>query len=142
MMGGPEDTPQRFNQTLDLAKELGLSVSDLIIIRYVPLPKTQLTLLFGMSKTKKFFSPFSYKELRVFRSDISYWYYWKIRFLKIFTFLQEGLRLKGRQFLKDLEGIFLIRKSRFIPLVFLCSEQRIINLTVVKYKLEKLLQKK
>lgn len=142
MMGGPEDTPQRFNQTLDLAKELGLSVSDLIIIRYVPLPKTQLTLLFGMSKTKKFFSPFSYKELRVFRSDISYWYYWKIRFLKIFTFLQEGLRLKGGQFLKDLEGIFLTRKSRFIPLVFLCSEQRIINLTVVKYKLEKLLQKK
>jgi hypothetical protein len=56
--------------------------------------------------------------------------------------LKEGLRFKGRQFLKDLEGIFLMRKSRFIPLVFLCSEQRIINLTVVKYKIEKLLQKK
>jgi radical SAM superfamily enzyme YgiQ (UPF0313 family) len=138
MVGGPDDTPQRFNQTLDLAKELGLSISDLIIIRYVPLPKTQLTLLYEASETEKLHSPFSYKGLNVFKSGIPLLFYWKIRLFKVFGFLREGLSFKGKQFLKDLMGIIFKKRSRFIPLVFLCSEQKIINLTIVRYKIEAL----
>jgi hypothetical protein len=141
MVGGPEDTPQRFNQTLNLAKGLGLSISDLIIIRYVPLPKTQLTLLYGASGTEKNYSLFSYKGLDVFKSNIPLLFYWKIRIFKVFGFFWEGLRFKGNQFLKDLIKIMFKQRSRFIPLVFLCSEQKIINLTIVRYKIEALSKK-
>jgi hypothetical protein len=117
---------------------LGLSVSDLIIIRYVSLPKTQLTLLYEASETEKLHSPFSYKGLNVFKSGIPLLFYWKIRLFKVFGFLREGLSFKGKQFLKDLMGIIFKKRSRFIPLVFLCSEQKIINLTIVRYKIEAL----
>lgn len=136
MIGGPSDTAQRFQETLDLAKSAGLSITDLIIIRYAPLPMTELARNLHSENLKGCFQSFSYKNATGIESSISCFFWMKLRILKVIGFLRNGLKLRGWCFFRDFFRLFIRNKNnRFIPMVYLCSEQRIVNELIVHHQM-------
>ncbi len=139
MVGGPGEDRYMFDETLRFVKSLNMSISDLIIIRYVPLPRTELAESIYPADKIKVRSLFSYHNLDTIKSKVPRYYYWKLRILKVYSFIKEGLCLRGVSFFLDVvKELYKKGRNKFIPLIYLCSEQRIVNWTIVKYKLKKL----
>jgi radical SAM superfamily enzyme YgiQ (UPF0313 family) len=138
MIGGPGETSSSFDETLSFSKSIGLTLSDLIIIRYVPLPKTPLVARIEQDKIQPLRSIFSYHNLRAMKSLIPKSYFLKLRILKVFSFIREGVALRGARFFGDvLAVLYKNGKGRFIPVFYLCNEQRLVNWTITRYKKEK-----
>jgi radical SAM superfamily enzyme YgiQ (UPF0313 family) len=136
MLGGPGETNAMFDETLAFSKKIGLSLSDLIIIKYVPLPCTELVRSLDPSDVHASKSPFCYKDTPTIRSRISPGYYFLLRAKKVVAFIREVVCLRGLSFIYDLWQLIKHGSTGFFPLVYLCSEQRIINHTLVRYKIE------
>lgn len=140
MIGGPGETSFMFEETRAFLKQLSMTLSDVTVIRYVPLPKTQLASVLPEDIIRMIHSPFCYHTLSAVKSDIPAGYYFKLKVLKILSFLRQGLILRGIIFLFDIIKVaFRSGKSRFIPLVHICSEQRMINWTIARYHMQKII---
>jgi anaerobic magnesium-protoporphyrin IX monomethyl ester cyclase len=140
MVGGPGEDNAMFTETMRFTRSLGLSLSDLIIIKYTPLPHTALVAKINANAIVRSHSLFCYKHVTALQTKMTRSCFLKLKMAKIICFLKEILKLRGVRVLSDIFSFCAVKKSAFFPLLYLCSEQRIINRTIVAYKIKKMQQ--